>query len=261
MVNTPRLRARNLAVGPPPLRPAGGPELGHPRVRARAGQSNPSEWPWPCCWAVPSWDHCRRKVKLPSLLAMGFCHDSAGIPLGWRLASTAARRRCVMASLTLATRPSWLGPAAPDSADQHAGHRQRGAQLMSPPTLLALGTGHVGILLGLGDHTTAVLSLTRATGVLIITVMVCWLLLAVLRGRLHPGSAAWALRYVTVLFPVVQPWYLLWAITPLAAWATRPISGSGNPGHPHRRDFGPTATDRFALFRRSWMRPRPAPSS
>ncbi|WP_204280935.1 polyprenol phosphomannose-dependent alpha 1,6 mannosyltransferase MptB, partial [Serratia marcescens] len=33
---------------------------------------------------------------------------------------------------------------------------------MSPPTLLALGTGHVGILLGLGDHTTAVLSLTRA---------------------------------------------------------------------------------------------------
>ena len=29
---------------------------------------------------------------------------------------------------------------------------------MSPPTLLALGTGQVGIQLGLGDHTTAVLS-------------------------------------------------------------------------------------------------------
>ena len=27
---------------------------------------------------------------------------------------------------------------------------------MSPPTLLALGTGQIGILLGLGDHTTAV---------------------------------------------------------------------------------------------------------
>ena len=53
-----------------------------------------------------------------------------------------------------------------------------------------------------------------------------------------------------LLFPVVQPWYLLWAIIPLAAWATRPgfrmavivvtlIVGI----------FGPTANgDRFALF-------------
>jgi alpha-1,6-mannosyltransferase len=49
---------------------------------------------------------------------------------------------------------------------------------------------------------------------------------------------------------VVQPWYLLWAIIPLAAWATRPgfrmavivvtiVVGI----------FGPTANgDRFALF-------------
>jgi alpha-1,6-mannosyltransferase len=53
-----------------------------------------------------------------------------------------------------------------------------------------------------------------------------------------------------LLFPVVQPWYLLWAIIPLAAWATRPgfraatiivtlVVGI----------FGPTANgDRFALF-------------
>jgi alpha-1,6-mannosyltransferase len=53
-----------------------------------------------------------------------------------------------------------------------------------------------------------------------------------------------------LLFPVVQPWYLLWAIIPLAAWATRTgfreavivvtlIVGI----------FGPTANgDRFALF-------------
>jgi len=53
-----------------------------------------------------------------------------------------------------------------------------------------------------------------------------------------------------LLFPVVQPWYLLWAIIPLAAWATRPgfrmaviivtiVVGV----------FGPTANgDRFALF-------------
>jgi alpha-1,6-mannosyltransferase len=122
---------------------------------------------------------------------------------------------------------------------------------MSPPTLIALGTGQVGILLGLGDHTTAVLSLTRGIGVLIIAVLVAWLLVSVLRGRLHPvGGLGVALGGTVLLFPVVQPWYLLWAIIPLAAWATRPgfriavivvtiVVGI----------FGPTANgDRFALF-------------
>jgi alpha-1,6-mannosyltransferase len=122
---------------------------------------------------------------------------------------------------------------------------------MSPPTLLALGTGQVGILLGLGDHTTSVLSLTRAMGVLIISITVSWLLLAVLRGRLHPvGGLGVALGATVLLFPVVQPWYLLWAIIPLAAWATRPgfriatIAVTLVVGI-----FGPTANgDRFALF-------------
>ncbi len=81
--------------------------------------------------------------------------------------------------------------------------------------------------------------------------MVAWLLIAVLRGRLHPvGGLGVALGGTVLLFPVVQPWYLLWAIIPLAAWATRPgfriaviivtiVVGI----------FGPTANgDRFALF-------------
>ena len=72
-----------------------------------------------------------------------------------------------------------------------------------------------------------------------------------LRGRLHPvGGLGVALGGTVLLFPVVQPWYLLWAIIPLATWATRPgfriaavaitlIVGI----------FGPTANgDRFALF-------------
>ncbi|KRE34579.1 hypothetical protein ASG82_20330 [Mycobacterium sp. Soil538] len=122
---------------------------------------------------------------------------------------------------------------------------------MSPPTLLALGTGQVGILLGLGDHTTAVLALTRAIGVSLIAIVVTWLLFAVLRGRLHPvGGLGVALGVTVLLFPVVQPWYLLWAIIPLAAWATRPgfraavIAVTLIVGI-----FGPTANgDRFALF-------------
>ena len=37
-------------------------------------------------------------------------------------------------------------------------------------------------------------------------------------------SVGWASRsgMTVLLFPVVQPWYLLWAMIPLAAWATRP---------------------------------------
>ena len=122
---------------------------------------------------------------------------------------------------------------------------------MSPPTLLALGTGQVGILLGLGDHTTAVLGLTRAMGVMAIAVLVTWLLLAVLRGRLHPvGGLGVALGATVLLFPVVQPWYLLWALIPLATWATRPgFRGTTIAITLVVGIFGPTANgDRFALF-------------
>ena len=114
-----------------------------------------------------------------------------------------------------------------------------------------MGTGQVGILLGLGDHTTAVLGLTRAIGVVIIAILVTWLLLAVLRGRLHPvGGLGVALGLTVLLFPVVQPWYVLWAVIPLAAWATRPAFRTTTivvtlvVGI-----FGPTANgDRFTLF-------------
>jgi alpha-1,6-mannosyltransferase len=88
-------------------------------------------------------------------------------------------------------------------------------------------------------------------GVMIIAILVSWLLLAVLRGRLHPvGGLGVALGATVLLFPVVQPWYLLWAIIPLAAWVTRPgfriatIAVTLIVGI-----FGPTANgDRFALF-------------
>ena len=116
----------------------------------------------------------------------------------------------------------------------HPGHSQW-CSWMSPPALLALGTGQVGIQLKAGRPTTAV-PLTRAIGVLIIAVTVTWLLLAVFRGRLHPVGGLkvrWAPR---CYFSVVQPWYLLWAIIPLAAWATRPgIPDRGNRRKPHRR--------------------------
>ncbi|HEX2402338.1 MAG TPA: polyprenol phosphomannose-dependent alpha 1,6 mannosyltransferase MptB, partial [Mycobacterium sp.] len=103
----------------------------------------------------------------------------------------------------------------------------------------------------LGDHTTAVLGLTRGIGVFVIAILVTWLLLSVLRGRLHPvGGLGVALGMTVLLFPVVQPWYVLWAVIPLAAWATRrsfrttAIVVTLVVGI-----FGPTANgDRFTVF-------------
>ncbi|WP_328355559.1 polyprenol phosphomannose-dependent alpha 1,6 mannosyltransferase MptB [Mycobacterium sp. NBC_00419] len=191
------------------------------------------------------------QVKLPGLLALGFvamalAHRWGGTVKPFLLASTfmLSISLVVMAVIGWASGLGfgWIFTLGTANVVR---------SWMSPPTLLALGTGQVGILLGLGDHTTAVLSLTRAIGVLIITITVTWLLLAVLRGRLHPvGGLGVALGATVLLFPVVQPWYLLWAIIPLAAWATRPgfriatIAVTLIVGI-----FGPTANgDRFALF-------------
>ncbi len=191
------------------------------------------------------------QVKLPSLLALGFVAMALASRYGGNLRACFAAGGA-MAGLALAVMAvvGWVSGLGFGWIFT-LGTANVVRSWMSPPTLLALGTGQVGILLGLGDHTTAVLSLTRGIGVLIIAVMVCWLLLAVLRGRLHPvGGLGVALGVTVLLFPVVQPWYLLWAIIPLAAWATRPgfriaaivitiVVGV----------FGPTANgDRFALF-------------
>ena len=191
------------------------------------------------------------QVKLPSLLALGF----VGMALAYRSGGTVRALFLVgagMTALSLAVM-ALVGWASGCGFGwiYTLGTANVVRSWMSPPTLLALGTGQVGILLGLGDHTTAVLSLTRGMGVLIIMVMVVWLLLAVFRGRLHPiGGLGVALGICVLLFPVVQPWYLLWAVIPLACWATRTgfretaiivtlVVGI----------FGPTANgDRFALF-------------
>ncbi len=191
------------------------------------------------------------QVKLPSLLALGFvamalAHRWGGTVKAFFIAggSLTALSLAVMAVIGWASGLGfgWLFTLGTANVVR---------SWMSPPTLLALGTGQVGILLGLGDHTTAVLALTRLIGVSLIAVIVTWLLFAVLRGRLHPvGGLGVALGATVLLFPVVQPWYLLWAIIPLAAWATRPgfrataIAATLVVGI-----FGPTANgDRFALF-------------
>lgn len=221
--------------------------LGWPRTRADWASWTPL---WSLLWGAVLIT-ASSQVKLPSLLALGF----VGMALARRWG---AGLRGVIASGVLLGAVTGAGMALIGWASglgfgwvYTLGTANAVRSWMSPPTLVALGTGQVGILLGLGDHTTAVLSLTRGIGIIIIAIAVTWLLFAVLRGRLHPvGGLGVALGVTVLLFPVVQPWYLLWAIIPLAAWATRPAFRGTAIGITLLVGiFGPTANgDRFALF-------------
>ncbi|HEX7270208.1 MAG TPA: polyprenol phosphomannose-dependent alpha 1,6 mannosyltransferase MptB, partial [Streptosporangiaceae bacterium] len=191
------------------------------------------------------------QVKLPSLLALGFVAMALARRWGGTLrAFVVAGGSLTAVSLAVMAVVGWVSGLGFGWMST-LGTANVVRSWMSLPTLLALGTGQVGILLGLGDHTTAVLGLARGMGVFIIAVLVTWLLMAVLRGRLHPvGGLGVALGATVLLFPVVQPWYVLWAIIPLAAWATLPrfrtaaIAVTLVVGI-----FGPTANgDRFTLF-------------
>ncbi|MFT4126378.1 MAG: polyprenol phosphomannose-dependent alpha 1,6 mannosyltransferase MptB [Gordonia sp. (in: high G+C Gram-positive bacteria)] len=93
---------------------------------------------------------------------------------------------------------------------------------MSMPTLLSVSAGRVGLLLGLGDQTQAILDVVRPLGQLVAALFVVRWMLATLAGRLHPlGALGVSMATIIALFPFVQAWYLLWAVIPLAAWATR----------------------------------------
>ncbi len=74
----------------------------------------------------------------------------------------------------------------------------------------------------MGDHTDAILSVTRAAGVLLAGAFMIRMLWATYRGAIHPvGGLGVATAVLVALFPVVHPWYILWAVFPLAAWANR----------------------------------------
>jgi len=191
------------------------------------------------------------QVKLPSLLALGFVAMALACRWGGTFkAFLVAGGSLTAVSLAVMAVIGWASGLGFGWVFT-LGTANVVRSWMSLPTLLALGTGQIGILLGLGDHTTAVLALTRGIGVLVIGVVVSWLLMSVLRGRLHPvGGLGVAMGATVLLFPVVQPWYVLWAIIPLAAWATRPRFRTAAIAVTLVIGIcGPTANgDRFTLF-------------
>lgn len=95
---------------------------------------------------------------------------------------------------------------------------------LSLSTSAGVLSGALGMALGLGDHTDAMLTLTRGVGLVIALGFMVRLLLATFRGTISPiGGLGVSTLALVVLFPVVQPWYILWAVFPLAAWANRAL--------------------------------------
>ena len=160
-------------------------------------------------------------IKIPALLALGFIGMALARRWGGSLRAvlTSAALLAAIAVVVIGgvSVVSGLGFGWINTLNTASAVRS----WMSLPTILGLGTGFVGVLLGLGDHTTAVLSLTRPIAAAVAGFIAVRMLVAVLKGRLHPvGALGVSLGALVLLFPVVQPWYLLWAVIPLAAWAT-----------------------------------------
>lgn len=94
---------------------------------------------------------------------------------------------------------------------------------LSVTTDLGVLGGWIGRVLGLGDHTDSVLDLTRAAGLGVAACVCAVLVVMVLRGRLHPvAGVGYGFGAVFLAGPVLHPWYLLWAVVPLAASVASP---------------------------------------
>jgi alpha-1,6-mannosyltransferase len=86
---------------------------------------------------------------------------------------------------------------------------------LSPATALGMASGNLLSWIGLGDHLDTTVGFFRLIGEVLAVAIVAWLCLKP-QGRTAVRSLALAFIAVVALGPVVQPWYLLWAL-PLAA--------------------------------------------
>ncbi len=87
----------------------------------------------------------------------------------------------------------------------------------SPVTAIGFLGGGIGIVLGLGNHTMTSVGVMRWLGQITSGLVAIVLLWRSYRGRINPMiGLGLALGVVALLSATVQPWYLLWAIVPLA---------------------------------------------
>jgi alpha-1,6-mannosyltransferase len=163
-------------------------------------------------------------IKVPALLVLGFLGIELARRRGGRIRDVAAVAAVSGAVTVLIYLVPWLVAGLDLGWTKTLDTPTVVRSGMSIFTDLGLLAGQIGILGGLGDHTDTALAAARGIGLVGAAVAVGLLLLAVLRERLDAVSAMAAGMGAVVLFgPVVHPWYLLWAVIPLAATLRLPI--------------------------------------
>lgn len=159
-------------------------------------------------------------VKIPAALALGFLGVLIARRRGGRwthLVGVAAALMVIfLAVIAIASLGSGLGFGWVTTLNTANSIKS----WMSPMTALGFAAGGLGILLGLGNHIDAAITVSRLVGTVLGPLLAAKLLLDSFRWRLRPmiGLGA-ALGAVLVLGATVQPWYLLWAALPLAVAA------------------------------------------
>jgi alpha-1,6-mannosyltransferase len=165
---------------------------------------------------------CAGMVKVTAFLALGFVGVAVARFWGGRFRDLVASASVfVVAALAVVSAVS-LGSGLGLGWILVQGGATEIISWMSLTTDIGLFTSGTGRFLGLGDHTETALNTARVLGLLIGGFWIIRMLWASFRGRIHPvGGLGVATFMLVVFFPVVHPWYVLWAIMPLSAWANQ----------------------------------------
>lgn len=160
-------------------------------------------------------------IKVPSALALVFVAVWLGREWGGRLRDLVRALALVVGAAVATVLGLTFGSGLGFGWISALGTPGDVRSWMSIFTDLGLLSARIGASMGLGDHTDATLNIAHAAG-LLAAAFVTWLLLRrCWRGQLSPlAGLGIALGAVVLLGPVIHPWYLTWAVVPLAAAVT-----------------------------------------
>ncbi|MHA6804851.1 polyprenol phosphomannose-dependent alpha 1,6 mannosyltransferase MptB [Salinifilum ghardaiensis] len=156
-------------------------------------------------------------IKLPGFVALGFFGMALVVRrrggFGELLRVGAVLLAVFLATMTLITLASGWGLGWLETLDVP----NRVKSFLAPLTAFGMTGAGAGMLLGLGNHTEAMLEITKYFGYTIAGVVCLVMLWLTFRRRTTPLVGLGVTWLVLALSaPVLWPWYLLWAIVPLA---------------------------------------------
>ncbi|WP_202616676.1 polyprenol phosphomannose-dependent alpha 1,6 mannosyltransferase MptB [Corynebacterium neomassiliense] len=165
---------------------------------------------------------CAGMVKVTAFLALGFAGVAVARYLGGRFRDLVAVACVYLLGAVAVVAAFSYGSGLGTGWLLVQGGAADVVSWMSLTTDIGLLSSSVGSALALGDHTDTALTVMRLAGLAVGGFWVVRMLWASFRGAVHPvGGLGVATFFLVLFFPVVHPWYLLWAVMPLAAWADR----------------------------------------